>query len=88
MASASITRNCDSGSSSGPPQARGIGMPNIPASFIAPAIRGTMRRLCSVSSFASRIWAASPTAACRIGESSGAALPAAYVICEPPLKMH
>jgi hypothetical protein len=43
-------------------------MPNTPASFIAAAIRGAMRRPCSISSLASRICPASPMAACRIGE--------------------
>src|SRR5215472_14042558 len=72
-----MTRNCVNGSSSGPPQTRGIAIPNTPASFIARAMPGGIRRPRSISSPAVRICSANPIAACRIGESSAVALPAA-----------
>ncbi len=80
MASASITRNCVNGSSSGPPQPRGIAIPKTPASFIAAAMLGGIRRPRSISSPAARICSASPIAACRTGGSSAVACPAACVI--------
>jgi hypothetical protein len=80
MARASITRICVSGSNSGPLQARGIAMPKTPASFIAAAIDCGIRRLASISSLAARICSAGPIAACRVGESSAAAVPAAWAI--------
>jgi hypothetical protein len=79
MARASITRICVSGSNSGPVQARGIAMPKTPASFIA-AIDCGIRRPVSISSLAARICSAGPIAACRVGESSAAVVPAAWAI--------
>jgi hypothetical protein len=40
MASASMTRICVNGSSSGPPQIHGIAMAETPASFIATQLNG------------------------------------------------
>src|SRR3954463_9803493 len=73
------------GSSSGPPHARGITMPKTPASFIAVASGGGIRRPCSISSLADRICGAKPIAACRICESSFDAFPAMWGIGNLPI---
>ena len=85
MASASITRIWVNGSSSGPPQARGITMPKTPASCIAVATDGGRRRSASAASLAALICPVSPIAACRTGGSSWVALPTWHVIDQTSL---
>jgi hypothetical protein len=77
---ASITRNCVSGSSSSAPHERGNTIPKMPASFIACAISGGIRRMRSISSPAARIFGPSSIAERRTGESSGKTFPAGRII--------
>jgi hypothetical protein len=70
IAKASSTSSCVSGSSSGPPQARGIAMPNTPASFKDAAMCSGRCRVCSISSAAAVISPCNSRAARRIGETS------------------
>jgi hypothetical protein len=62
-----------------------MAMPKTPASFIAAANRGGMRRPRSISSLTARICGAIAIAACRIGESSFDAFAAVWVTGKLPL---
>src|ERR1700735_2599782 len=86
IARASITRNCVSTSSSGPPHERGIAMPKTPDSF--KALTSDCGRRCSrsISSPAAWISAAIAIAACTTAGSVGSAWPAGYVMRKTPLE--